>query len=44
VVLSGGGRLRVLIGDRDSVSNGVHGECHMIGGVERWWEVESIQR
>jgi hypothetical protein len=27
-----------------SVRENVHGECHMIGGVERWWEVESIQR
>jgi hypothetical protein len=22
----------------------VHGECYMIGGVERWWDVVRIQR
>jgi hypothetical protein len=44
VVWSGGGRLRVFICERASVSDCVQGECHMIGGVERWWEVESIER
>jgi hypothetical protein len=32
-----------FIGGSDSVSDCVHGECHMIGGVEWWWEFERIQ-
>jgi hypothetical protein len=44
VVWIGGGRLRVLRGECASVSDCVQGECHMIGGVERWGEVESIER
>jgi hypothetical protein len=44
VVWSAGGRLRIFRGEPASVSDCVHGECYMIGGVERWWEVESIDR
>jgi hypothetical protein len=36
--------LRVFRGEPASVSDGLHGVGHMIGGVERWWEVERIQR
>jgi hypothetical protein len=43
ILWSGGGRLRVFSGEPANVSDFVHGECHMIGGVERWWEVKSIQ-
>jgi hypothetical protein len=41
--LSGGGRLSLFRVDHNSVSDFVHGECHMTGIVERWFEVENIQ-
>jgi hypothetical protein len=44
VVWSGGGFLRVYSGENASVSDCVNGECHLKGGVERWWEVECIHR
>jgi hypothetical protein len=44
VVWSGGGRLKVFRGEPTSLNDCVIGECHMIGGVERWGEVESILR
>jgi hypothetical protein len=36
--------LGVLRGECASVRDCGQGECHMIGVVERWWEVESIER
>jgi hypothetical protein len=44
VVWSGGGRLRDFRVKSASVSDCVQGVCHIIGGVERWWEFERIQR
>jgi hypothetical protein len=38
------GRLRVWRRKWASVSDWVQGESHMVGGVERWVEVESIER
>jgi hypothetical protein len=43
VVWSGDGRLRVFRGEYASVNDYVHVDCHMKGGVDRWWEVERIQ-
>jgi hypothetical protein len=37
-------RLRLFRVETSSVSDYVHGECHLKSGVERWWEVESILR
>jgi hypothetical protein len=39
----GGGRLREFRVESASVSDCVHGESHMIGSVERWWEFERIK-
>jgi hypothetical protein len=44
VVWSGAERLSEFMGEPNSVSDCVHGECHMIVCVERWWEIERIQR
>jgi hypothetical protein len=44
VVRGGGGRLRIFRDETASMSDSVLGVCQMIGGVERWWEVDRIQR
>jgi hypothetical protein len=41
-VWNGGEILREFRGDSASVSDNVHGVCHLKGGVERWREVERI--